>query len=65
MEFLQDNNGGFGGGGGDDDDHGGGPRRKTNKNTKRAAPYNNTQPKAKRKCGKCGEEGHNRTKCPN
>ncbi|RZC37038.1 DNA topoisomerase 3-alpha [Asbolus verrucosus] len=62
---------GGGGGGGDDDNQGGGhnfPNKwkgKTNKTkNNRTAPYNN-QTRAKRKCGKCGQEGHTKNKCPN
>ncbi|KAJ3645178.1 hypothetical protein Zmor_022858 [Zophobas morio] len=68
-----DRGGGGGGDGGDDnDDRGLGGRNfkntwkgKTNKTkNNRTAPYNN-QTRAKRKCGKCRQEGHTRDKCPN
>lgn len=71
-EFYFKDNGGAGGG--NDDDHGGGgpPRNPRNnwkaKNTgpknNRPAPYQNPT-RAKRKCSRCGQEGHTKPKCPN
>ncbi|KAK9887698.1 hypothetical protein WA026_000019 [Henosepilachna vigintioctopunctata] len=63
--------GGGGGSGGANWQHGNTSRAsgksQTNKNNKpRAKPYqSNNQPRAKRKCGICGEEGHTRARCPN
>ncbi|CAG9863370.1 unnamed protein product [Phyllotreta striolata] len=56
----QDNNEGGGG------DFGGQPKQKFPKsNKKRPAPSSSNQPRAKRKCGICGVEGHTKTTCPN
>ncbi|CAH2001979.1 unnamed protein product [Acanthoscelides obtectus] len=66
-----DGGGGGGGGGGfrtanTSNWHGKAATSSKKKNDNRSAPYNaSAKPRAKRKCGICGEEGHIRTKCPN
>ncbi|VEN63039.1 unnamed protein product, partial [Callosobruchus maculatus] len=65
-----DGGGGGGGGGGGfrtaNTSNWHGKAAKTSKTKKTDnLPYNTNKPRAKRKCGICGEEGHIRSKCPN
>nr|XP_973578.2 PREDICTED: DNA topoisomerase 3-alpha [Tribolium castaneum] len=62
FQWADEDNDGGGDGGPGDDGHGGGPQRRApkTKTSRGAPPY-----RAKRKCSKCGQEGHTKNKCPN
>ncbi|XP_044758813.1 DNA topoisomerase 3-alpha [Coccinella septempunctata] len=65
-QTRNDDNPWDGGGGGGGPSSGGSRTQNSRNNKPRNRPYDkNNQPRAKRKCGICGQEGHTRQRCPN